>query len=119
MEDWKGNKIEVGQTILTINVKSITEGSRLVAMFRDDNGVWHELDTKYPVEPKQYLWEIQRQAVITEQNSCMTISFGDAPSQISIDHIDSFCHAQPWQIIAIKWISDNEQEYYDWYFSNY
>jgi len=119
MKDWKGNEIEVGQTVLTINVRRITEGSKMMIMFRGANDEWHKHDLGLRPEPRQYLWEIQQSAIIMEQSPHMTISFGDAPSQIPIDQMDMFCHAQPWQIIAIKGISDNEQEYYEWEFSNH
>lgn len=115
MKDWKGNEIQVGQTVLLIATGSMYEGSTFgIAMW--DGESYKEIFKGEPI-PKSYSFEIERKFLITEPSNMMTIYFDlKATQPVPIDQADFHIAKQPWHIIAIEGISDNEKEYYENYF---
>lgn len=114
MKDWKGNKIEVGQTVIKVAFKSMFGGSasRMVLIFTDANGEQHHRKGEEFINPMDYKWEIEGKYIITEQRNTMLISFGNRPSEVTIDSLDFMLSTQPWQILCIEGISDNEEEFF-------
>ena len=115
MEDWKGNKIQVGQTVIVVSTGSMFEGLKPCLLMMTENG----LEKVFESEPikKSYSFDISAKYFITEPSNNLTISMGDKPSEVPINHIDFWISKQPWQIVCIEGISDNKDEYYNDYFS--
>jgi len=115
MEDWKGNKIKVGHTVIVISTGSMLEGSKYCLFMRTENG----LEKVFEGEPikKSYSFDISAKYLITEPGNNLTISMNGKLSEVPINHIDFLICKQPWQIVCIEGISDNKDEYYKDYFS--
>lgn len=114
MQDWKGNKIEVGQTVLIVNVKSMFSGSKSQFMIMTKKGF--EKIGEETILPEGYQWTVVSENNITPPSKNVTISMGDAPSEIPINQISLWLSVQPWQIVCIKGISDNNEDYYNEHF---
>lgn len=111
MKDWKGNKIEVGHTVLVISTGSMFEGSAFVIRYGDK-----EIKSE-PIK-KSYQFEISCKYKITEPSNTLALSLGNEQSEMPINHVDFFIAKQPYQIICIKGVSDNKEKYYIDYFNN-
>lgn len=114
MKDWKGNKIEAGQTVLIVNVKSMFGGSKSQLMIMTENGF--EKIGEETTLPEGYQWTIVSENKILPPSKNVTISMGDAPSEIPINQASLWLSVQPWQILCIKGISDNYEDYFKEYF---
>lgn len=114
MEDWKGNEIKVGQTVLVVSTGNIFEGSKPCVLMMTENG----LEKVFEGEPikKSYSFDISAKYFITEPGNNLTLSYGDKPSEVPINQIDFWVNRQPWQIVCIEGISDNKDEYYKEHF---
>jgi hypothetical protein len=115
MEDWKGNKIQVGHTVIVVSTGSMLEGSRPCLLMMTENG----MEKVFEGEPikKSYSFDVSAKYFITEPSNNLTISMNDKPSKVPINHIGFWISKQPWQIVCIEGISDNKDEYYKDYFS--
>lgn len=115
MEDWKGNKIQVGHTVIVVSTGSMFEGSKPCLMIMTENGIEKVFEGE-PIK-KSYSFDISAKYLITHPSNNLTISMNDKPSEVPINHIDFWVCKQPWQIVCIEGISDNKDEYYKDYFS--
>ena len=111
MQDWKGNKIEVGQTVLIVNVKSMFGGCKSQFTIMTENGLQNvggEI-----ISPESHQWNIVSEANITPPSANATISIftGEGASEIPINQIDLWLSVQPWQILCIEGVSDNCEDY--------
>ena len=119
MKDWKGNEIQVGQTVLRINFKSMFGGnkSRFGFIFTDANGKQHYRMAEEFISDMEYQWTIQDRFLITEPSNVISISFSsEVASKTPINISESWMSPQPWQVLAIEGISDNEEEFFKEYF---
>jgi len=114
MKDWKGNKIQVGHTVVVVSTGSMLEGSTPFLLIRNENG--YEKIEGEPIK-KSYSFDVSAKYLITEPSNNLTISMNDNPSEVPINHIDFWVCKQPWQIVCIEGISDDKDEYYNEYFS--
>ena len=114
MQDWKGNKIEVGQTVIIVNVKSMFGGSKSQLMLMTEKG-FEKIGDETTL-PEGYQWTIVSENNIIPPSTNVTISMGEAPSEIPINQAGLWLSVQPWQILCIKGVSDNYEEYYKEYF---
>ena len=115
MEDWKGNKIQVGHTVIVVSTGSIFEGSKPCLLIITENGLKKVFEGE-PIK-KSYSFDVSAKYFITEPSNNLKISMSHKPSEIPINHIDFWVSKQPWQIVCIEGISDNKDEYYKDYFS--
>jgi hypothetical protein len=114
MVDWKGNKIEVGQTVIIVNVKSMFGGSKSQLMLMTEKGI--EKICEETTLPEGYQWTIVSENNIIEPSTNVTISMGSAPSKIPINQVELWLSVQSWQILCIKGVSDSYEDYYKEYF---
>ena len=114
MKDWKGNDIQIGQTVLLVATGSMFEGSSLIVVMID--GEDHEEVYKSEPLPKSYSFEIIEKYLITEPSVAITTNLLAEINKMPVDHADFFIVKQPWHIICIEGISDNRDEYYAEYF---
>lgn len=114
MEDWKGNKVEVGQTVLVIATGNMFEGSSIHVMICD--GETHQEVYKSEPLPKSYSFDIMEKYLITEPSSSISHHLLAEINEMPINCADGFIIKQPYIIIAIEGISDNRDEYYTEYF---
>lgn len=110
MQDWKGNIIKVGHTVLVVSINNMFEGSRLCFFSMTENGM-EKIFEGEPIK-KSREFEISAKYLITEPSNSLTISMGDNPHKIPINLADFWVSKQPWQIICIEGLSDSKDEYY-------
>ena len=109
MQDWKGNEIEVGQTVLIVNVKSMFSGSKSQFTIMTENGLQNV--GEQTISPESHQWNIVSEANITPPSADVVISMGEDASEIPINQIDLWLSIQPWQILCIEGVSDNCEDY--------
>ena len=117
MKDWKGNEVQVGDTVLLVATGSMFDGSVLISSMWDGEK-YVERQISDPI-PKSYSFDIEGKYLITEPSNLMTIYFDPKITQpVPIDQADFYIAKQPWHIICIEGKSDNEKEYYQHYFDH-
>lgn len=117
MKDWKGNEIKPGDIVVVVGVRSMMEGARMGLMELNSEGVlnWVEGCVSDPI-PRQFLWEPGPEYEILDEGN--GIYMGPLFSQIPINHAEFHITVQPWDILCIKGVSDDKDEYYLNYFNN-
>lgn len=120
MKDWKGNKIQIGQTVLKINFKDMFGGSksRLIINFYGEDGKIHTQHVGEDViAPEGYQWTVSSKFLITKPSNEMTICFSsECKSEIPINCAGMWIATQPWEVLCIEGISDNEEDFFKEYF---
>ena len=116
MKDWKGNEIEEGDTIVLVSIRSHPIDSSLVLMDLGSNEPPTVLSTYK--EDARYRWLILNTYETTSHNGRLYVTFVDdgITCNYGIETIDFF--KDDHTIICIKGKSDNEKEYYEYYFNH-
>lgn len=117
MKDWKGYNIKVGDNVLVVAVKNPFEGDRagIIIMYKGGN---RRLIQSEEVIPKSYFWNVQHKYKIMPANSDNQIIFEKIGTiLLPVNLLDFSLCIQPWEILCIEGISDDEQEYYTAKFS--
>lgn len=124
MTDWKGNEILEGMTIMRVSTKPLFNNIRYGFSFIGENGEssWNQVGE--PVHTPDHIWEIQFEAVVVKRKIIMPdgnkkealfyTPYKEMNYTFEVEFIDM---AQPSDIVCIKGISDNEQEYFLQYFN--
>lgn len=116
MKDWKGNDIDVGHTIVIVRVGSMFDGATPVFIsLKDDT-----MEIGDPL-PKTYVFERNERIKVTEWSRLVMLGAepsDDTVNEIPINQLDFFINVQPWEILCIEGVSDNEQDYYLNYFNS-
>ena len=110
-EDWQGNKIEGGQTIVIVQTRPSVEAGVFGFLHGDDF-----IKLGPDEEQSNYIWEVLEEHKIwkdsygilmctVEENNCM-ISM-----RLSIMKLEN-------EVLCIKGLSDSEKDYYTYYFNN-
>lgn len=108
MKDWKGNKIQVGHTVVVVSTGSMFEGLTPCFSVMTENG--RKAFNGKPAK-KSHRFDVSAKFLITEPSNDLKISMDDNPSEIPINLINHWVIKQPWQIICIEGISDSKDEY--------
>jgi hypothetical protein len=106
MKDWNNNEIIPGQTIVLIRVKPM----------------FHFADEP-PERAKMKLWEIGREYIVKNEGDLIEMNFitdsvgniiheGIGPVKIPINFISFYIPKRQGEIICIKGVSDNREEYF-------
>jgi len=113
MKDWKGNEIQVSHTVLIIDINNSMKGggSKTSILFYGKDGSPTYRSDVFVTIPLKDDWEICQEIEVVEKSD--KISCGWTKTRLPINHVDSWVCAQPWQIICIKGISDNKEEYFN------
>lgn len=109
LEDWKGNRIKPGDTIVIVNTKPIF-GASLLHLPNGDK-------VQITEDPPKHIWDIQEEYKVigSEEYPCIELKTNGYT-------IVSSLYGAVWLvndssiIICIKDVSDNEQDYYMEYF---
>ena len=116
MKDWKGNEIQVGDTIVLVSTKSQATESSLILMDFSSNEPPQVLSTHK--EESKYQWVVLSSYLITKHRGRLYLTFDDngITSNYGIETLSFFLSDS--DIICIKGKSDNETEYYQHYFNH-
>lgn len=117
MKDWKGNKIKAGDTIVFVSTKPLFEDFGW--MIPKGNGVFEVLKLKD--QPKEHCWE-PREYKTQEKDGLLFYTPAEEPTDgivrwFILDEFSMKFFSQPGEILCIKGVSDNEEEYYKQYFN--
>lgn len=115
MKDWKGNTVDIGSTIIIVDIKTPFGGDRVVFPVADENGDIHLIDGGKT--SNNYHWNINVKYIVTDFGNSYKTSFTDAAGSIPINLIEMMIKVQPWQILCIEGKSDNKDEYFEHLFS--
>lgn len=111
LTDWKGNEIKVGDTIVVVSTQPIFGASFI--MFHDGSEI------QITKEPPKYTWEAGEEYEVIGSDEYPMISTNmDGHSVMSPLSATIWMMDGSSDIICIKGVSDNEQDYYRWLFSN-
>lgn len=112
MKDWKGNEVQVGQAVYVIDVGTMFDCGTIQFCYLNDDGTIGNIGEPIKVN-ESFLWEISVEYLIEENGNSVTTSH-EHPYQIKvpINLADFMIAKTPWQIVCIKGISDDREEYY-------
>ena len=113
MKDWQGNKIKVGDIVIIVTTKNIFSGGCVYLL--DQSG--DKLD-EFEVED-EYLW-IESKPIEVVENYTVIIFNKETGDVIKcgLFYLEQRIYDQSTDILCIKGISDNKEEYYTKYFEN-
>ncbi len=113
-EDWQGNQIVAGQTLVLVQTKPMFSESKMM-LFDFKSGKMEQIG-KTITYPK-YVWEVGSEFKVWEdKNGTLFYTLQDEDYKIHIQ-LSSLLWMNN-SLVCIKGLSDNEEEYYTKYFNN-
>ncbi len=106
MTDYLGNEIKEGMTILTIRVKS-QYGERGIIF----NGIY----TKDEIQPPSEMWDILQESYVQKRKGGRLWRCDSVEGQTYMSLLNDtspFCFLDKGVIVAIKGVSDNQEQYF-------
>lgn len=116
MKDWKGNNIQIGDTIVLVSTRSHGVSSSLVLMSFCSNEPPTVLSTYK--EDANYRWLILSTYEIINHNGKLYYSWSNEDYTYNFDLNSIELMKEENVVICIKGKSDNEKEYYEYYFNH-
>lgn len=114
--DWKGNAIKAGDTIVNVGTKPLFGKTTFGLMFvgKDGEKSFHKLSESE--EPPQHIWNVLGEYKVVQRADKLYYVLKTDDITYFLDLSMMLFGGQPDDIICIKGVSDNEQEYYAEYF---
>lgn len=107
MKDWKGNEIIPGMTIVVVEVVNEDAGA-VFSLVNDPSGKEHVIGTNY-------CWKPRMEVEVQDYDDMVDVSESEW-KQAPVNLLSIAICKQAWEIICIKGVSDNEQEYFTRHF---
>lgn len=107
IKDWKGNEVKVGDTVLIVTINNTLQGGggKLGIRFYDKNGNPSEIHKVADI-PLCNTWEIHQKSKILPEGDII------GREGVPINMAKTWLTCQPWDILCIEGVSDNEEEYF-------